>query len=339
MSKPELTLSCLKESRRYQFSECPIGTFIVRLYWKDYSEYVRNERKLDGVYLLYDNKKMFSRICEFAITSLESLEYLVTNCSQASGVKGNWFKKQTEFALMKFRGFARTAYQFVKPIKVAVQSVVSQVKQSVSNAVQSAKDAVKKYRRVPQSWNECKSIEDVQYIFNRTPEKFRTDKFVANYLAAYAKFVPSQPYTSMFDVAALIAAKNILSLPIATEALADDFKPCYDNKSGDLIGWIPGDLDSIAPALVENVPGEVQIQSLQVQEEVVEVTENEYRKLLRPVLDFKKPHAFLKEIGFKTGTVIGGHPRASKDLFEKVVKNCWKNQVSVSQLRDIIAAG
>jgi hypothetical protein len=315
--RPEITVTCLKESRQYQGAKCPIGTFIVRLYWKDYSQYVRNERKLDGVYLLKDSKNIYHRTCEFAVTSLQSLEYLLSNCDKAGGIKGKWFRRQTEYAVMKFRGFAQTAYEFVKPIKVAV----TQVKQSVSNAVQSAKDAVKKYRRVPQSWNECKCIEDVQYIFNRTPEKFRTDKFTANYLAAYAKFVPSVPPVSMFNVAALIAAKNIIPIK-AAEALAAPQVVSID----DLIQ-------------VNYVPGEVQFQSLQVQEEVVEVTENEYRKLLRPVLDFKKPHAFLKEIGFKTGTVIGGHPRASKDLFEKVVKNCWKNQVSVSQLRDIIAAG
>lgn len=327
--KPELTLSCLKESKKYWGAECPIGTFIVRLYWKDYSKYVPSQRKLDGAYLLYDNKKAFSRICEFAITSIESLEYLVANCAPATGVKGNWFQKQTEFALMKFRGFAATAYQFVRPIKVAVQSVVSQVKQTVSKVV----DAVKKvFRRAPRDWNDCKSVEDVQYIFNRTPEKFRTEKFTANYLAAYEKFVPSVPVQpSMFNVADLIAAKNIRPVPAAT-----NFNPCYD-KNGDLIGWIPMGFDDIAPAHYVPEEGKVSTQNTDIVDSLIE--ESEYRKLLRPVLDFKKPHAFLKEIGFKTGTVIGGVPRASKDLFEKVVKNCFKNQVPVSQLRDIIAAG
>lgn len=332
--KPEFTLSCLKESKKYWGAECPIGTFVVRLYWSDYSKYVKSEKKLDGVHLLYDNKKNFQRICEFAITSLESLEYLVANCSQASGVKGKWFQKQTAYALMKFRGFARTAYKFMRPVKVAIQAATT----VVSDAVESGKEAIKKaFRRPfqyqPQSFAQCTTLEQAVYLFSRCPEEQMKLGFIDNFYSTLARVSPK---TNLFgDIWDEIQEAT----PTTTEALADDFKPCYDNKSGDLIGWIPGDLDSIAPALVENVPGEVQIQSLQVQEEVVEVTENEYRKLLRPVLDFKKPHAFLKEIGFKTGTVIGGHPRASKDLFEKVVKNCWKNQVSVSQLRDIIAAG
>ena len=337
--KPEFTLSCLKESRRYQFAECPIGTFVVRLYWSDYSKYVKSDRKLDGVHLLYDNKKMFGRICEFAITSLESLEYLVANCSSASGIKGKWFQKQTAYALMKFRGFARTAYKFMRPVKVAVQSVVSQVKQSVSNAVQSAKDAVKKYRRVPQSWNECKSIEDVQYIFNRTPEKFRTDKFVANYLAAYAKFVPSVPPVSMFNVAALIAAKNIIPIK-ATEALADDFKPCYDNKSGDLIGWIPGDLDSIAPTLTEYIPGEVK---MEVEHEHIPASDRQVRQMMAD--GYKANARRCKQWVINVGKSIpgfqvivkGSDKRKAEAIMQQVIDNILLAGLSVSELCDIIA--
>ena len=190
--KPELTLSCLKESARFQFGECPIGTFVVRLYWADYSKYIPSDRKLDGVHLLYDNKTNFHRVCKFAITSLESLEHLVANCNPATGSKENWFRAVTKQALFKFRQFAKVGYQFIKPIKVVVQAAVTQVKRTVSKAVQSVGNAVKNvFRRAPRNWDDCKSAQDVQLIFDRTPLKFRTDGFVARYLAAYEKFVPS----------------------------------------------------------------------------------------------------------------------------------------------------
>ena len=329
MSKPELTLSCLKESKKYWCAECPIGTFIVRLYWADYSQYVKSDRKLDGVRLLYDNKKNFQRICEFAIKSIESLEYLVANCAQPSGVKGKWFKKQTEFALMKFRGFARTAYQFVRPIKTVVQAAVAQVKQTVSKVVETVK---KVFRRVPQSWNDCKCAEDVQYIFNRTPEKFRTVKFTANYLAAYAKFVPSVPVQpSMFNVAALIAAKNIRPVPAVT-----NFKPCYDNKSGDLIGWIPGDLDSIAPAEVEQHSEAL---------EHIPASDSQVRSMMADGM--KKNNTRRKQWVIGVGKSIpgfeivikGSDKRKAEAIMSQVIDNILLAELSVSQLRDIIAAG
>ena len=316
--KPELTLSCLKESKRYWGAECPIGTFIVRLYWADYSKYVKSDRKLDGVYLLYDNKKMFNRICEFAITSLESLEYLIANCAQPSGIKGNWFKKQTQFTLMKFRGFAQTAYQFIKPIKVAVQAAVAKVKQSVSDAVK------KVYRRAPQSWNDCKSAEDVQYIFDRTPAKFRTDKFVANYLAAYDKFVPSVqpiPYVSMFNVADLIAAKNIRPVPTTTtEALA---VPQYGLS-----------IDDIAPALVEQHSEFV---------EHIPASDSQVRQMMADGM--KKNNARRKQWIIGVGKSIPGYQvivkgtdkRNAEKIMQQVIDNVLLAQLSVSELCDIIA--
>jgi hypothetical protein len=327
--KPELTLSCLKESKKYFGAECPIGTFIVRLYWSNYSKYVPSNVKLDGVHLLYDNKKMFSRVCEFAITSIESLEYLVANCASATGVKGNWFQKQTAYALMKFRGFAKTAYQFIKPIKIAVQATVAQVKSVASKVVETvsntAKSIIRRFDpRQPQSFAKCMTLEQVKYLFDRCPAAQKTQSFIDNYLAACDRIAPQVqpiPYVSMFNVTELIAAKNIRPV-IVNEALA-----------------VPQvvSIDDITPTYY--VPGEVQLQSLVVEADVVEVTENDYRQILTPVLNGKKAWTNLKNIGFQTGTVISGCPRAAKDLFEKLVKNCLKNQVSVSQLRDIIAAG
>jgi len=175
--KPELTLTCLKESRRYQFAECPIGTFIARLYWADYSKYVPSDRKLDGVYLLKDTKNTYHRVCEFAITSLSSLEYLVANCNPASGIKAKWFQNQTAYALMKFRGFAKTAYEFVKPIKAAV----TQAKETVSKV---AKSVFRRFDpRQPQSFAKCETIDQAKYLFDRCPESQRTQKFIDNYLA------------------------------------------------------------------------------------------------------------------------------------------------------------
>ena len=120
-----------------------------------------------------------------------------------------------------------------------------------------------------------------------------------------------------------LAVKTQLCLPAAKEALA--------------VVQYGLSIDDITPTYY--VPGEVQLQSLVVEADVVEVTENDYRQILTPVLNGKKAWTNLKNIGFQTGTVISGCPRAAKDLFEKLVKNCLKNQVSVSQLRDIIAAG
>jgi hypothetical protein len=175
--KPEITVTCLKESRQYQGAKCPIGTFIVRLYWKDYSQYVRNERKLDGVYLLKDSKNIYHRTCEFAVTSLQSLEYLLSNCDKAGGIKGKWFQRQTEYAVMKFRGFAQTAYEFVKPIKAAV----TQAKETVSKV---AKSVFRRFDpRQPQSFAKCETIDQAKYLFDRCPESQRTQKFIDNYLA------------------------------------------------------------------------------------------------------------------------------------------------------------
>jgi hypothetical protein len=117
--KPELTLACLKESRKYHGAECPVGTFVVRLYWEDYSQYNRSEKRLNGVYLLKDSKNIYHRVCEFAITSLESLEHLVANCNPPSGSKATWFRNQTKINLFKFKGYAQAGYRFLKPIKVS----------------------------------------------------------------------------------------------------------------------------------------------------------------------------------------------------------------------------
>ena len=298
--KPEITVTCLKESRQYQGVKCPIGTFIVRLYWKDYSKYVPSCKKFDGVYLLKDSKNVYHRVCEFAITSLESLEYLIANCNPASGIKGKWFQNQTRYALMKFRAFAQTAYQFVRPIKVTVQAV-TQVKQTASSAVQSAKEAIKKvFRRVPRDWNDCKSAEDVQYIFDRTPLKFRTDGFVARYLAAYEKFVPS---------------------PTVIEALA---VPQYGLS-----------LDDIAPALVEQ------------HSEVLEHTPASDRQVRQMMADGYKANARrCKQWVIGVGKSIPGFEiivkssdkRKTEVIMQQVIENILLAELSVSQLRDIIAA-
>jgi hypothetical protein len=329
--KPELTLSCLKESRRYQFGECPIGTFVVRLYWADYSKYVPSSKKLDGVHLLKDSKTIYHRVCEFAITSIESLEYLIANCAPASGFKGNWFQKQTTYALMKFRGFAKSGFQFIKPIKVAVQAAATVVKSVVSKVVESASNTAKSiFRRFdsrqPQTFAKCTTLEQAKYLFDRCPLKDKTQALIDNYLAACDRISPQvKSYAVLpnpWDMLPL-AVRPQLCLPAAKEALA---VPQYGLS-----------IDDITPTYY--VPGEVQLQSLVVEADVIEVTENDYRQILTPVLNGKKAWTNLKNIGFQTGTVISGCPRAAKDLFEKVVKNCLKNQVAVSQLRDIIAAG
>lgn len=324
--KPELTLSCLKESRKYQFAECPIGTFIVRLYWADYSKYVPSSKKLDGVHLLKDTKTTYHRVCEFAITSLESLEYLVANCNPATGTKENWFRSVTKQALWKFREYAKVGYQFIRPIKVAIQSVVSQVKQTVSSAVQSAKEAIKKvFRRAPRDWNDCKSAEDVQYIFDRTPAKFRTDKFVANYLAAYEKFVPSVqpvPYISMFNVADLIAAKNIKPIcTTPTEALAN--APQYGLS-----------IDDIAPALVEQHSEFV---------EHIPASDSQVRKMMAD--GYKANARRCKQWVIGVGKSIPGFEivikssdkRKAEVIMKQVIENILLAELSVLQLSDIIA--
>jgi hypothetical protein len=200
--KPEITVTCLKESRQYQGAKCPIGTFIVRLYWKDYSQYVRNERKLDGVYLLKDSKNIYHRTCEFAVTSLQSLEYLLSNCDKADGIKGKWFQRQTEYAVMKFRGFAQTAYEFVKPIKVAV----TQVKQTVSKVAQSV------FRRFdprqPQSFAKCFTLEQAKYLFDRCPESQRTQKFIDNYLATCERIAAVPQVVSIDDIAPALVEQH-----------------------------------------------------------------------------------------------------------------------------------
>lgn len=329
--KPEFTLSCLKESKKYWGAECPIGTFVVRLYWSDYSKYVKSDRKLDGVHLLYDNKKMFNRICEFAITSLESLEYLIANCSPASGIKGKWFQKQTAYALMKFRGFARTAYKFMRPVKVAIQAATT----VVSDAVESGKEAIKKaFRRPfqyqPQSFAQCTTLEQAVYLFSRCPEEQMKLGFIDNFYSTLARVSPK---TNLFgDIWDEIQE----TAPTTAEALADDFKPCYDNKSGDLIGWIPGDLDSIAPALVEQhseVVEHIPASDRQVRQMMAEgIRKNNVRRK-QWIIGVGKSIP-----GFQV-VVKGTDKRNAEAIMQQVIDNILLAQLSVSQLRDIIAAG
>jgi hypothetical protein len=328
--KPELTLSCLKESKKYFGAECPVGTFIVRLYWSDYSKYAPSDRKLDGVHLLYDNKVNFNRVCEFAITSLESLEYLVANCNpptHSDKNKENWFKRQTAYALMKFCGFAKTAYQFIKPIKVVVQTAVAQVKQTVSKAVQSVGNAVKNvFRRAPRNWDDCKSAEDIQYIFDRTPLKFRTDGFVARYLAAYDKFVPSVqpiPYVSMFNVAELIAAKNIRPIKVG-EALAD--VPQYGLSLDDIV-------------FINYIPGEVK---MEVEHEHIPASDRQVRKMMAD--GYKANARRCKQWVIGVGKSIPGYQvivkssdkRKAEIIMQQVVENILLANLSVLELSDII---
>lgn len=327
--KPELTLSCLKESAKFQFGECPIGTFVVRLYWKDYSQYIKSNRKLDGVYLLYDNKKNFHRICQFAITSLESLEYLIANCAQPSGIKGNWFKKQTQFALMKFRGFAQTAYQFIKPIKVAAQAAVTQVKSVASKVVETVSSTAKSiFRRFdprqPQSFAKCVTLEQAKYLFDRCPNAQKTQAFIDNYLAACNRISPqAQPisYVSMFDVPALIAAKNIRPVPTTTtEALA---VPRYGLS-----------LDDIASTLVERdseIIEHIPASDRQVRQMMADGYKANARRCKQWVINVGKSIP-----GFQV-IVKGSDKRKAEAIMSQVIENILLAQLSVSELCDIIA--
>lgn len=320
--KPELTLICLKESRRYQFAECPIGTFIVRLYWADYSKYVPSQRKLDGVYLLKDTKTNFHRVCEFAITSLESLEYLVANCSSASGIKGKWFQKQTAYALMKFRGFAQTAYQFVKPIKVAVQAAVAKVKQTVSNAVESGKETIKKvFRRPfqyqPQSFAQCTTLEQAVYLFSRCPEAQMKLGFIDNFYSTLARVSPK---TNLFgDIWDEIQEAT----PTTTEALAD--VPQYGLT-----------LDDIAPALVEQRPEVIEhipASDRQVRQMMADGYKANARRCKQWVIGVGKSIP-----GFEI-VVKGSDKRKAEVIMQQIIDNILLAQLSVSELCDIIAAG
>jgi hypothetical protein len=285
--KPELTLACLKESRKYQGAKCPIGTFIVRLYWKDYSKYVPSDRKLDGVYLLKDTKNTYHRVCEFAITSLESLEYLIANCNPASGIKGKWFQNQTAYALMKFRGFAKTAYEFVKPIKAAV----TQVKETVSKVAQSVKFVFRRFDpRQPQSFAKCFTLEQAKYLFDRCPESQRTQKFIDNYLATCER---------------IAAVPQVVSI------------------------------DDIAPALVEQhseVLEHIPASDTQVRSMMADGYKANARRCKQWVIGVGKSIP-----GFEI-IVKSSDKRKAEVIMKQVIENIFLAELSVSQLRDIIAA-
>ena len=330
--KPELTLSCLKESKKYWGAECPIGTFIVRLYWSDYSKYIPSDRKLDGVYLLKDTKTNFHRVCEFAITSLESLEYLVANCAPATGIKGNWFQKQTAYALMKFRGFAKTAYQFIKPIKVAVQSVVSQVKSVASKAVETVKDTVKSFVPrfnpfQPQSFAKCTTLEQAKYLFDRVPTAQKNQKLIDNYLAACDRISPQvKSYAVLpnpWDMLPL-AVKPQLCLPAAKEALAvpqvvsiDDIAPA---------NYIPTQLES---EIVEHIPAS----DRQVRSMMADGYKANARRCKQWVIGVGKSIP-----GFQV-LVKSSDKRKAEAIMSQVIDNILLAELSVLQLSDIIAAG
>ena len=326
--KPELTLSCLKESKKYFGAECPIGTFIVRLYWSNYSKYVPSNVKLDGVHLLYDNKKMFSRVCEFAITSIESLEYLVANCASATGVKGNWFQKQTAYALMKFRGFAKTAYQFIKPIKIAVQATVAQVKSVASKVVETvsntAKSIIRRFDpRQPQSFAKCMTLEQVKYLFDRCPAAQKTQSFIDNYLAACDRIAPQVqpiPYVSMFNVTELIAAKNIRPV-IVNEALA--------------VPQFGLSMDDIAPALVEQhleVVEHIPASDRQVRQMMTDGYKSNQRRCKQWVIGVGKSIP-----GFQV-IVKSSDKRKAEVIMQQVIENILLAGLSVQELASILAA-
>jgi hypothetical protein len=285
--KPEITVTCLKESRQYQGAKCPIGTFIVRLYWKDYSKYVPSDRKLDGVYLLKDTKNTYHRVCEFAITSLESLEYLIANCNPASGIKGKWFQNQTAYALMKFRGFAKTAYEFVKPIKAAV----TQVKETVSKVAQSVKFVFRRFDpRQPQSFAKCFTLEQAKYLFDRCPESQRTQKFIDNYLATCER---------------IAAVPQVVSI------------------------------DDIAPALVEQhseVLEHIPASDTQVRSMMADGYKANARRCKQWVIGVGKSIP-----GFEI-IVKSSDKRKAEVIMKQVIENIFLAELSVSQLRDIIAA-
>lgn len=306
--KPELTLSCLKESKRFQFGKCPIGTFVVRLYWADYSKYVPSSKKLDGVYLLYDNKLNFGRICQFAITSLESIETLISNCAPATGTKENYFRSVTKQALFKFRQFAKVGYQFIRPIKIAVQAAVSQIKQSVSIASETVKDTAKSiFRRFdprqPQSFAKCTTLEQAKYLFDRVPTAQKNQKLIDNYLAACDRISPqAQP------------------VPTTTE---ERLTPQYGLT-----------LDDVAPALVEQ------------NSEIIEHIPASDRQVRSMMADGYKANARrCKQWIIGVGKSIPGFQvlvkssdkRKAEVIMQQVVENILLAELSVLQLSDIIA--
>ena len=329
--KPELTLSCLKESRRFQFAECPVGTFIVRLYWADYSKYIPSDRKLDGVHLLYDNKRNFSRICEFAITSIESLEHLVANCAPATGTKENYFRGLTKQAVWKFRQFAKTSYQFIKPIKVAVQAVVSQVKSVASKAVETVKDTVKSFVPrfnpfQPQSFAKCTTLEQAKYLFDRVPTAQKNQRLIDNYLAACDRISPQvKSYAVLpnpWDMLPL-AVKPQLCLPAAKEALAvpqvvsiDDIAPA---------NYIPTQLES---EIVEHIPA----------------SDRQVRSMMADGLKLNKSRRKQWVIGVGKSIpgyqviVKGTDKRNADTIMEQVIQNVLLAGLSVQELASILAA-
>lgn len=320
--KPEFSLRQVKESFKTNKFEIPKGAFIGRLYWSDFSKYIQSGVKLDGCYVISDNKLQYHRKVEFIISNLETAELLLRECAQSNLIA---VRKATATVIGQMRGWVQGKAELLKPIVNAAKSAVTQVIKTVVNTVK---------KRFPRNWDDCQSLEEVQFIFDRTPAVFRSDKFVFRYLEACARFEIKKEYPifpSPWDMSSEAAIAKAL-LPLAVKP-----QLCLPAAKEVVVGL---SLDDVCP--VDFVPGEVQMESAIV--EHIPASESQVRKMFAE--GFKSNQRRCKQWIIGVGKSIPGYQvivkgsdkRTAAKIMEQVIECVLLAQLSVSELSSILTA-
>lgn len=122
--KPEFSLRQVKETFKTNRFEIPKGAFVGRLYWADFSKYIPTGVKLDGCYVISDNKLKYNRVVEFVISSLETAELLLKECAQSNLIG---VRKITQTVVKQMEAWVGGAAQLLKPLKLAAKAVAGKV--------------------------------------------------------------------------------------------------------------------------------------------------------------------------------------------------------------------
>ena len=280
--KPEFSLKQIKETFKTNRFEIPKGAFVGRLYWADFAQYALTGVKLDGCYVIRDNKLRYHRVVEFVISSLETAQFLLRNCASPNlmGVR-----KATFTVFQQMKGWVGGAAQLLKPLKLAT-ALAAKVKETVKSVIRPFS------RYQPQSWDKCQTVEQVQYLFDRCPSAQRTDRFVSNYVSALERVSPVAESVvsnlSLDDVVQVdyvpgevqLEAVKVEHIPASEDKVRKMFAEAFSKNKARCKQWIIGVGRAIpgyeilvkgsdkrtAPKIMEQVIQNVLLAGLSVQE-------------------------------------------------------------------------
>lgn len=307
--KPEFSLRQVKETFKTAKYEIPKGAFIGRLYWSDFSRYVPTGVKLDGCYVVNDNKLQYHRKVEFVITNLETAEMLLKQCAKSNL---SIVRKTTATVIQQMRGWIGGGVQLLKPIINAVKSTVTSVKKTVTKAAQSVARRFPKWQ--PEKFSKCKNFEQVFYLFSRCPESQMKEGFINNFYSALERVCPkTNLFADVWDEVQLAEEKPGQEL---------------DNYS----------LDDLVQ--VDYIPGEIQMEAVEV--ERVPATKEQVKQIMREA--FNKNSRRCKQWCFNVNAKLPvqylvkmSKNKKGQDLFNILLKNVINIGFTVAELKELIA--